>query len=191
MPGSTAGDSDPSVGIGARRHGLLRLRRRRRQARCRHEHDEGATWKNQQVVGTAFGIQNAVFPAMVAGDATARPSPTSARRRWQLRAHDDFQGIWHLYIATPTTAALVDDQRATPNDPVQRGSIGTAGTTGGADRNLLDFIDVTRDDHGRVLVGYADGCIDVLRHGPNSEQRKGPLNSAYATIARQSTIRRR
>ena len=47
---------------------------------------------------------------------------------------------------------------ATPTDPVQRGSICTGGTTCGNDRNLLDFIDVTIDEQGRVLVGYADGC---------------------------------
>jgi hypothetical protein len=27
------------------------------------------------------------------------------------------------------------------------------------DRNLLDFIDMTVDKTGRVLVGYADGCV--------------------------------
>ncbi|MGZ3459352.1 MAG: hypothetical protein ACXU86_12715, partial [Archangium sp.] len=69
---------------------------------------------------------------------------------------------------------------ATPNDPVQRGSICTGGTTCGNDRNLLDFMDITVDSQGRVLVGYADGCVGAcVQSGPNSF-------SQYATIARQS-----
>ena len=70
---------------------------------------------------------------------------------------------------------------ATPNDPVQVGSICTGGTTCGDDRNLLDFIDVTTDDHGRVEVGFADGCINACVTDPQHQGR-----DAYATIARQS-----
>jgi len=73
---------------------------------------------------------------------------------------------------------------ATPNDAVQRGSICTGGTTCGDDRNLLDFIDVTVDKQGRVLVAYADGCVDTCVKG------SGPSQSAYATIARQSSGKR-
>ena len=70
---------------------------------------------------------------------------------------------------------------ATPHDPVQRGSLCTGGTTCGNDRNLLDFMDVTLDDHGRVLVGYADGCIGKCVDDP---RKNG--HDAYATIARQT-----
>jgi hypothetical protein len=67
---------------------------------------------------------------------------------------------------------------------VQRGSICTGGTTCGDDRNLLDFMDVTLDNHGRVLVGFADGCINkcVTSNDPADNGR-----DAYATIARQRT----
>ena len=67
----------------------------------------------------------------------------------------------------------------TPTDPVQIGSICTAGTTCGNDRNLLDFIGSTMDSHGRVEVGYADGCTgSCASSGVNNFD-------AYATIARQ------
>jgi hypothetical protein len=63
---------------------------------------------------------------------------------------------------------------------VQRGSICTAGTTCGQNRNLLDFMDVTVDPQGRVLVGYADGCTGACATG-------GAQNyDALATIARQT-----
>ena len=64
---------------------------------------------------------------------------------------------------------------------MQRGSICTGGTTCGNDRNLLDFIDMTIDDHGRIEVGYADGCISACVTDPSQNG-----HNAYATIARQS-----
>ena len=64
---------------------------------------------------------------------------------------------------------------------MQRGSICTGGTTCGNDRNLLDFMDVTVDGQGRVLVGYADGCTGACA------QPAGAQNfDALATIARQT-----
>ena len=57
----------------------------------------------------------------------------------------------------------------TPNDPVQRGCIWwgsprgdqpAAENCGNNKRNLLDFIDVAVDKTGRVVVGWADGCIN-------------------------------
>ena len=69
---------------------------------------------------------------------------------------------------------------ATPSDPVQRGSICLKGTTCGASRNLLDFMDIGVDAEGRVLVGFADGCVGTcVASGPNS-------GAAIGTIARQS-----
>jgi hypothetical protein len=89
--------------------------------------------------------------------------------------------LWHLYVATTTDGgATWTTADATPGDPVQRGSICLGGTTCGATRNLLDFIDVTVDAQGRVLVGYADGCTgSCVAGGPNS-------GAALATIARQT-----
>jgi hypothetical protein len=72
---------------------------------------------------------------------------------------------------------------------VQRGSICTGGTTCGSDRNLLDFIDATIDDHGRIEVAYADGCINTCVTDPSETSGAGPADAqaAYATIARQSS----
>jgi len=75
---------------------------------------------------------------------------------------------------------------ATPNDPVQRGTIFTGGfdPEGSATRNLLDFFGAEIDRFGRVLVGYADGCIgSCVQQRPNSF-------TARSTIARQVLGRR-
>ncbi len=78
---------------------------------------------------------------------------------------------------------------ATPNDPVQRGSICTGGTTCGNDRNLLDFIDVTVDKTGHIEAAFADGCIDACVTDTSHTSGAGPADAqaAYATIARQSS----
>ncbi|HEU5035845.1 MAG TPA: CARDB domain-containing protein, partial [Nocardioides sp.] len=129
-------------------------------------------------------IQNAVFPTMVAGDddrASFAYIGTPTDGNYQDSAN--FKGVWHLYVDTTydggKTWVTTD---ATPNDPVQRGSICTAGTTCGSDRNLLDFIDMTIDNHGRVEVGYADGCTGACVTDPTQNN-----HDAYATIARQSS----
>jgi hypothetical protein len=64
---------------------------------------------------------------------------------------------------------------------VQRGTICTAGTSCASTRNLLDFIDARADARGRILVGYADGCVgSCLSAPPNS-------GTALGTIARQQS----
>lgn len=186
IPDSTAGQSDPSVGIGANGTIYFGYQGADGHAHVAVSKDRGLTWSHSIDVGAQFGIQNSVFPAVTAGDDNRAAfaflgTPTGGN--YQDAA--TFQGIWHLYIAHTFdggTSWITSD--ATPNDPVQRGSICTGGTTCGQDRNLLDFMDITTDKQGRVLVGYADGCIGgCVQSGPNSF-------SALATIARESGGRR-
>ena len=72
----------------------------------------------------------------------------------------------------------------TPNDPVQRSTICTSGTTCGTTRNLLDFMDITVDAEGRILVGYADGCVGTCVSGGAN------TFAAEARIARQKSGQR-
>jgi hypothetical protein len=184
VTGSTPGDSDPSVGIGDNGTVYFGYVGADGRPGVAVSTDQGRTWSHQQVVGTEFGIQNAVFPAMVAGDddrASLAYIGTPTGGNYQDSAN--FDGVWHVYVTTTYDGGqswVTSD--ATPDDPVQRGSICTAGTTCANDRNLLDFIDVTIDDQGRVEVAYADGCIDACVDDPAQNN-----HDAYATIARQST----
>lgn len=183
VPGSASGDSDPSVAIAADNTVYLGWHGGNGHPMVAASHDHGATWSNITDVGSTLGIQNVAFPAMVAGDGNRAAlaflgTPTGGNAQDTA----NFTGVWHLYIAHTydggATWALVD---ATPTDPVQRGSICLGGTTCGNDRNLLDFIDATVDKQGRVLVGYADGCIGAcVNAAPNSF-------TAIGSIARQAT----
>jgi hypothetical protein len=186
VPGSTPSDSDPSVGTGSNGTVYFGYVGADGKPGVAVSHDQGRTWEHNQSVGTEFGIQNAVFPAVVAGDDDRASfaylgTPTGGN----YQDIDNFHGVWHLYVDTTYDGGqtwVTSD--ATPDDPVQRGSICTGGTTCGDDRNLLDFIDATVDDHGRVEVGFADGCIGACVTDPNTNNR-----DAYATIARQDSGR--
>jgi hypothetical protein len=182
VPGSRAGESDPSVGIGADGTVYFGYQNADGHPHVAVSRDQGLTWSDDQDVGHALGIQNVVFPAMVAGDADRAAFAfigTPSGGNYQDAA--SFQGVWHLYVAhTYDGGKTWKTTDTTPNDPVQRGSICTGGTTCGNDRNLLDFMDITVDREGRVLVGYADGCVGAcVQGGANSF-------SQIATIARQS-----
>jgi PKD repeat protein len=160
--------------------------------------DGTVTWSNDQVLGAEFGIKNSTFPEAISS--AFNPSAVSADDNRAAVAflgttaagdytNTSFKGAWHLFVSTTVDGGVswrtVD---ATPNDPVQRGSICNLGTTACVntpdDRNLLDFMDMTIDRQGRVLVGYPDGCIGGCVNGTENSF------THLATIARQSGGRR-
>lgn len=173
--------SDPSIGIGSQGTVYFGYQNADGHARIAVSNDHGLHWVNDQDVGLQLDVQNAVFPAVVAGDddrAAFAFYGTTTPGDYQA---DDFQGVWYLYIATTfdhgQTWVTVN---ATPNDPIQRGPICTGGTGCTGARNLLDFFDATVDGQGRVLVGYADGCIGNCTTAPPN------TGGTLAGIARQS-----
>jgi PKD repeat protein len=189
VPGSSPGDSDPSIGVAAGGGIYFGYQNGDGHPHIAHSTDHGTTWTDRDV-GNSF-IQNCVFPEVVAGDANRAAfgfvgTPAGGNYQDQV----NFHGIWHFYIASTfdggNTYQLVD---ATPGDPVQIGSICTSGTTCGGDRNLLDFNDIQMDKEGRVLAAYADGCVAPgcveSPASPSSSSR-----SALASIIRQSGGRR-
>jgi hypothetical protein len=197
---------DPSIGIGTNTVGkpggqtsntiYLGYQSSDSHPRVAVSHDQGNTWVNDQDVGTSFGIANSTFPELVAGDdnrAAYAFFGTTVPGNYTSFASYPQDAPWHLYIATTFDGGLswttVD---ATPNDPVQRGSICNLGTTACAntpdDRNLLDFMDETVDAQGRTMVGYPDGCIGTCVSNPTGAHPNS--YTAAASIARQSGGRR-
>src|SRR3954471_1694018 len=183
VPGSPAGSSDPSLGIGADGTVYFGWSNGDGHAYAAVSHDQGVTWTHIQDVGTAFGIQNIAFPAVTSGDSDRAAFAFLGTTAGGNATGDDttFQAVWHLYLATTydsgATWTTVD---VAPNDPVQRSTICTSGTTCGTTRNLLDFMDLTVDPEGRALVGYADGCVGACVTGGANTY------AAEARIARQT-----
>lgn len=182
---SPAIGNDPSVGIATDGTVYFGYQDGSGAAKMAVSHNRGLTWSPSVNVGAPLSIANSVFPAVVAGDPNRAAmffigSPTPGN----LQDTANYKGIWHAYVASTYDGGnsyfLVD---ATPNDPVQVGSICIGGTTCGADRNLLDFNDLTIDAQGRVVGAFADGCVvgSCDASSPNTASR-----SALGTILRQS-----
>lgn len=145
--------------------------------------DRGDSWTEPFDVGAAFGLNNVEFPTAVAGDdgraavaflGTTTPGDDQAAT---------FTGEWHLYLASTVDAGKTwSTQDLSPHDPVQRGCIWLQGGSNPC-RNLLDFMGMTADAQGRVLVGYADGCISDVCVGPAGTPADS--RASRGTIARQ------
>ncbi|HEV8671283.1 MAG TPA: CARDB domain-containing protein [Candidatus Limnocylindria bacterium] len=188
VPGTVQSKSDPSVGIG--RDGTLYFGYANGDGRPRIavSRDEGITWTDDADVGAAIGLNNVVFPAVVAGDgdraAFAFLGTTTAGN---LEA-EDFQGIWQTYVAHSydrgkTWITTTIDM---PNDPVQVGCIWLSGGSNPC-RNLLDFMDATVDAQGLVHVGIPDGCILQCSSDPQVKtDTANGYRTRLATVVRQT-----
>lgn len=197
VPESSSGDTDPSLGIGTNGTIYLGYADGDGHARIAISHDRGLTWENIQDVGAQHGVQNSVFPAVVAGDSDraayfflGSATPGANGRDTDVT----FPGTWYGYIATTydggSTWVTVN---ATPNDPAQRGVVCTNGTTcPSGTRNLLDFNDLTVDKQGRALAAFADGCVTADCIRGTDKNNDGRIDSRdndgaeKATIIRQS-----
>ncbi|MBW8732514.1 MAG: exo-alpha-sialidase, partial [Terrabacter sp.] len=147
IPNSLPSDADPAAAVGANGTLYVGYVNADGTPHVATSHDRGATFVSDYNVGSSLGLKNTVFPTAVAGDDNrAAVSFISTTTAGNYQDAANFTGIWHLYSAFTydggQTFTTVD---STPSDPVQRGSICTAGTTCGNDRNLLDFIGSTLD----------------------------------------------
>ena len=190
VPGSSGGDSDPSIGIGADGTVYFGFADGDGHPKIAVTHDKGLTWDrfpNGEYftdVGTPFGIQNSVFPAVVAGDANRAAFAFHGTPAAGAFQDASFNGVWNLYVASTFDGGKTWTTVKASPDPVQRGCIWLGGGSNSC-RNLLDFFDASVDEAGRVVVGYADGCTGTCATNPASTAK-----SVWATIARQSVGKR-
>ena len=147
--------------------------------------DHGAHWNASVNVGKPFGIQNAVFPEVIAGDpgrAAYAFLGTTTPGDYQ---QETFSGVWYLYVAfTYDGGSSWQVVNATPNDPVQRGCVDNGGATGGTYvgcRNMLDFNDITTDKQGNVYVAYTDGCTTDPSNTYSCDKNPAIVDTGCAT----------
>ncbi|HET7569026.1 MAG TPA: PKD domain-containing protein [Gammaproteobacteria bacterium] len=147
-------------------------------------HDHGQTWVNNTDIGAPVGVIMADFPEAIAGSPGRAACGFLGSNVAGNHESLDYPGNWYLFIATTYDGGKTwTTVNATPNDPVQgHGGIWNSGG-GNLNRNLLDFNEVTMDNHGNVLFGYDDGCVtDTCIQGG------GVKNDfvAYQRVARQT-----
>ena len=197
-------DSDPAVGIDAANTAYMAWESATSNLMVAVTKDRAVHYTDITDLGKPFGLQNATMPKVIGGSAgraavaflgtpTEAPKAKDGKPENQLLS---FGGAWHLYVATTFDSGkswtTVD---ATPTDPVQRGCIwwgnvnsamipaGDKSCTNSA-RNLLDFIDVQVDKQGRVIVGYADGCVTTCVKDVTSRMHEDNFALARQTCGR-------
>jgi len=188
VPNSLPANSDPSVATSKNGRVYFGFSDNDNHPVIAISDDHGQSWHDVKDVGAAAGIKNAVFSEVVAGDDNRAAFAFLGTNTFGSLQSRTFPGNWYMYVATTYDGGgswhLVN---ATPNDPVQRGPIWLAGG-GEISRNLLDFNDMTIDKQGRMLIGFADGCVNACVQGPDTA--RGNSYSAIASILRQTGGRR-
>lgn len=186
VPGSkTQSESDPSVGVGSAGSAYFGYAQDTSSGTTSSSAPyasvlRGGTFSTPVDV-SGGSIKNVQFPTVVAGD----DGRAAMAYLGTATAGDDqaptFTGTWNLYVAQTTDGGRTwTNTQANPSaDPVQKGCIFLGGGSNPC-RNLLDFMGVTVDRTGNVVVGYADGC--------NATCASGGTNShdALATVAKQT-----
>lgn len=154
IPGSTIGSSDASAGIATDGTVYLGYQGADGHPRIAVTHDKGLTWINHTDVGAQLGLQNGIFPAVVAGDGGMDTGRAAFAFYGSTGAVDQdspaFRGEWYLYVASTFDGGKTwKTVNATPGDPMQRDGICTRGFQGcSVPRNLLDFFDATPVNSG-------------------------------------------
>jgi hypothetical protein len=189
IPNSTPGDWDPSVGLATDGTVYFAYDDGDGHEKVAVSRDRGKTWGSSTDIGAPFGVVHAAFPRVGAGDpnrAAVAFLGTTYAGGGAFADDPSWPGVWYLYISETFDGGKTwTTVNATPNDPVQRGTICSKGLdcTNGT-RNLLDFNGSDVDKQGRFYVAYTDGCVDAcVVAGPGSFTSK-------ATIARQVSGKR-
>ena len=184
---SSRNGGDPSVSAGSANTIYTGFVNYDGHAKVSVSHDRGATWGKPFDAGAGYGIQNTEFAEVIAGDDNRAAFAFLGTTTPGDDQSSAFNGVWHMYVSmTYDGGKSWTTSDVTPADPVQRGCIWNGGGSN-ACRNLLDFNDITVDEIGRVLIGYADGCTGSCVNDPTANASVGPADAqdSWATVARQ------
>ncbi|MCU1624431.1 MAG: hypothetical protein JWL79_3276 [Frankiales bacterium] len=146
----------------------------------------GSSWSTPVDLGATMSpaIVTSTFQAVTAGDngraAVAYLGSTTGGDPFAA----SWPGVWDLYVSYTYDGGTTWSTVKATTDPVQRGWMCAGGTSCSSGRNLLDFLDANLTKDGRVVVGYADGCINACATASGTQAQS---TDAYATIAYQSS----
>ena len=181
VPDSQPAIRDPSVAIAADNTAYYCYSDGDRNARVAVTKDRGVTWESITDLGKEMGIKHVMFTHAIAGDGDRATCAYVGTNTEGNPVALDFPGVWYLYFSTTYDGGRTwVTVNATPNDPVQ--GVGGIWNSGGSNvnRNLLDFNEISLDENGYPIYGYADGCIGVCDQDPT----QNPY-AAFPKIARQ------
>ena len=126
----------------------------------RHSLDGGRTWSDRVRVSDGLNTRTALFPWLETG-----PTPGSVGVVWYGTAgavnNDDAN--WQVFYAQSFNAdeAVPTFRQVTASDHfIHASNISTGGTLGTANRNLIDYFQVSFDPTGAAVISYTDDHND-------------------------------
>src|SRR5205085_1245502 len=139
-----------------------------------HSTDKGVTWSQPVRVSNGAETKTAVFPWIETG-----PTPGSVGIVWYgtTNATNDDNANWNVFYAQSfnATADMPTFRQAKISDHFIHGAnISEGGTLGNANRNLLDYFQISFDPTGAAVVAYTDDHNDFDGYTYIARQITGP-----------------
>ncbi|PZR71332.1 MAG: hypothetical protein DLM73_16160 [Chthoniobacterales bacterium] len=141
----------------------------------KHSLDQGATWSDPVRVNPNGISATNVFPWMETG-----PTPGSVGVVWYGTpgANDD-TAEWKVYYAQSFNASSSSPtfriaDVTEPEHVIHASNISEGGLTGAANRNLIDYFQVSFDPQGAAVIAYTDDHNDYDGHTYVARQISGP-----------------
>ncbi|HEY7783308.1 MAG TPA: post-COAP-1 domain-containing protein [Pyrinomonadaceae bacterium] len=148
----------------------------------RHSIDGGRTWSNRVRVSDGTNSRTTLFPWLETG-----PTPGSVGVVWygSSAAVNNDDADWQVFYAQSfdADAEVPTFRQVTASDHIIHASnISTGGTLGTANRNLIDYFQVSFDPTGAAVISYTDDHNDYDGHTYVTRQIGGPsINNEGAT----------
>lgn len=180
-PDSVPAIRDPSVALAADNTAYFCYSSGDGRATVSVSKDRGVSFAPPVELGAEMGIKHVMFTHAIAGDADRATCAYVGTSTLGNPVALDFPGTWYLYFSTTYDGGQTwTTVNAAPFDPVQ--GVGGIWNSGGGsiNRNLLDFNEISIDERGYPLYGYADGCIGGCDINPAQN-----TFAAFPKIARQ------
>ncbi|MDQ3744768.1 MAG: glycoside hydrolase, partial [Acidobacteriota bacterium] len=147
-----------------------------------HSTDGGTTWSAPVRVSNGAETKTSVFPWIETG-----PEQGSVGIVWYgtTDAQNDDNANWNVFYAQSfnATADTPTFRQAKISDHFIHGSnISEGGTLGNANRNLLDYFQVSFDPTGAAVVAYTDDHNDFDGFTYIARQITGPANNGKTNV---------
>jgi hypothetical protein len=139
-----------------------------------HSSDKGQTWSLPVKVSNGPSAVTNVFPHLGTGKA-----PGSVGVVWYGTSNplNDNNADWRVFYATSanaTAASPTFSQVEAGDHVIHSSNISEGGLTGTANRNLIDYFQVSFDPVGAAVIAYADDHNDFDGHTYVTRQIGGP-----------------
>ena len=139
----------------------------------RHSVDGGMTWSNRVRVSDGLDTRTTLFPWIETG-----PTPGSVGIAWygSTAAVNNDDADWKVFYAQSFNAdeEVPTFRQVQASDHfIHASNISTGGTLGTANRNLIDYFQVSFDPTGAAIISYTDDHNDYDGHTYVTRQTSG------------------